>query len=207
MAYNVLICDDQIISRQLFESIIEGSEKYSLVASIPSAKFADVYCASGNVDLVLMDIVMKDGYSGLDAAGEMKKKYPDVKIIIVTSMPDCSFIERARQAKADSFWYKEIQDIPMLEIMDRTMAGESIYPDSVPVVSIGDATNTDLSERELEVLRILSAGASNNEIADRLSISLPTVRTHISRLMEKTGLSSRTELAIHAMKSGIIVPD
>lgn len=205
MQYNVLICDDQVISRQLFEMIVGSSEHYCLVKSLDSARVADVYCAGGKVDLILMDVVMDANYSGLDAAEYIKKKYPYVKILIVTSMPEAAFIERAREIGVDSFWYKEVQDAPLIDVMDRTMAGEHIYPDRPPTVSLGLAKSTDFTARELDVLRALVEGLSDKEIADRLSISFNTVRAHMSNLMSKTGFDSRTELALRAAKSGIVV--
>ena len=202
----VLICDDQVISRQLFEMIIRSSEKYKLVKSIESAKVADIYCSGGNVDLIIMDIVMDD-VNGLDAAELIKKKYPKIKIIIVTSMPDATFIERAREIGVDSFWYKEVQDAPMLDVMDRTMAGEHIYPDSAPVMKLGLAVSTEFTERELDTLRKLVSGLSDREIAEQLGISYNTVRVYITSMLQKTGFQSRTELALKAAKSGIVVPE
>ena len=124
MAYKVLIVDDQIVPRQLFENIISMSDRYQLAASLDTAKIADAFCARGDIDLVLMDIVMKDGSDGLTAAGRIKKSYPRTKVIIVTSLPDAAFLQRAREIGVDSFWYKEVQAAPMLEVLDCTMAGE-----------------------------------------------------------------------------------
>ena len=92
MPTRVLIVDDQILPRQLFESIIASSDDYVLTASVDTARVADIWCAAGKVDLILMDIVMKDGISGLDAAARIKQSYPSVKIILVTSMPDAMFL-------------------------------------------------------------------------------------------------------------------
>lgn len=112
MAYKVLIVDDQALPRQYFESIVNHSENYTLTASISSARVADAYCARNGVDLILMDIVMSDGMNGLEAARKIKQNYPEIKILAVTSMPDASFLEKARKAQVDSFWYKEVQDAP-----------------------------------------------------------------------------------------------
>ena len=206
MPYKVLIVDDQIISRQLFESFVAASDKYELAASVETAKYADAYCARGRVDLVIMDVVMNDGSNGLDTAARIKASYPKTKIIVVTSMPDAAFLKRAREIGVDSFWYKEVQEAPMLEVMDRTMAGENIFPDSPPVASIGMAKSTEFTERELDVLRRLAEGLTDKEIADALCLSVTTVRYHVNNLISKTGSSSRTELAVNAVRSGIAIP-
>ena len=206
MTYRVLIVDDQIVPRQLFQSIIATTDRYEIVDMIDTARIADSYCARGNVDLVLMDVVMSDGSNGLDAAERIKKSYPKIKVIIVTSMPDALFLSRAREIGVDSFWYKEVQAQPMLELMDRTMAGEHIWPDKPPVTKLGQAEGDDFTERELEVLRLLAEGLTDAEIAEELFLSVTTVRYHVGNLMNKTGFSSRTELAVGAVRSGIAVP-
>lgn len=206
MKYNVLIVDDQTLPRQYFESIVTHSEEYTLTAAISSAKMAYSYCAKGGIDLILMDIVMSDDVNGLEAALKIKDTYPEIKILAVTSMPDATFIEKARAAQVDSFWYKEVQDAPLLDVMDRTMAGERIWPDKPPVVVLGGCDSSKLTKRELEVLRLLSIGFSNQEIADEMNISINAVRFHLSNLHSKTGCVSRTELAIAAARSGFAVP-
>ncbi len=207
MAYKILIVDDQKMARGLFESYINLSEKYELVAALDSASEADVYVAKHHIDLIIMDIVMRDGINGLDAAERIKKNYPEIKIVAVTSMPESAFLKRAREIGIESFWYKEIEEKPLMDVIDRTINGESLYPDVTPVIKIGNATNLDFTERELEVLRVLATGCSDDEIASILFISSATVRTHISHMRDKTGYRSRMELALAALRSGIVVPD
>ena len=205
--WNVLIVDDQNTSRHLIEMVVESSDRYSVLKAIPLAKMADIYALTLPVDLIIMDIVMAEGPSGLEAAEKIKKSKPQVKILLVTSMPEVSFMERAREIGVDSFWYKEIEEQPLLNVMDRTMAGEQVYPDSPPSVKLGLADSSEFTDRELEVLRILTTGCPDPEIAARLNISFSTVRTHINHMLDKTGFETRTELAIHARLSGIVIPD
>ena len=207
MAYKVLVVDDQVLPRQLFENIIKSSDNYELVACIETAKIADMYCAKQQVDLILMDVVMNDGSNGLDVAAKIKATYPNTKIIVMTSMPDAYFLERAKDIGVDSFWYKEVQGATMLEVMDMTMAGEHVYPDRPPVVQLGMAKDSDFTAREMDVLRKIVQGFSDKEIADQLDMSYYTVRFHINSLLSKTGCVSRTELAIRVVRSGIIVPE
>ncbi|MCR5727308.1 MAG: response regulator transcription factor [Lachnospiraceae bacterium] len=205
--WNVLIVDDQNTSRHLIEMMVEGSSNYTVLKAIPLAKMADIYALTLPVDLIVMDIVMGEGPSGLEAAEKIKKSKPGVKILLVTSMPEVSFMERAREIGVDSFWYKETDESPLLSVMDRTMAGENVYPDSPPQVKIGLANSSEFTDRELEVLRILTTGCPDQEIAERLNISFSTVRTHINHMLDKTGFETRTELAIHARLSGVVIPD
>ena len=175
---NVIIVDDQAMSRQLFESIIKSSKDYNLLYALDSADLLDVYLAKYAVDLIIMDVVMQTGIDGLTAAEKVKKDYPGVKVVIVTSMPEVGYIKRARQIGVDSFWYKEVQDAPLLEVLDRTMAGEHIYPDSTPRIQIGNIFSDELTEAELLVLRELTTGAANQEIAEKLFISaIPSKET------------------------------
>lgn len=201
----VMIVDDQLVSRRLFQMYLKDSEKYEIVHVVESAAFADAFILRSPADLVLMDILMTDGSNGLDAAARIKKTSPKTKIIAVTSMPEASWISRARDIGIDSFWYKEVEKDTILDVMDRTMAGESVYPEEPPKVELGPLNHSDFSERELDVLRIMVTGASNSEIAQRLYLSEGTVKFHIHNMLEKTGCKSRTELAIEARVSGIAV--
>lgn len=201
----VMIADDQAMSRHLFELYVQNSEKYELSFSLSSASAAEVYFLKHSVDLILMDILMNDGSNGLDAAKRIKERYPSVKIIAVTSMPEHSWIERAKKIGVDSFWYKETDEQTILDVMDRTMAGESVYPDCPPTVMLGLAKSSEFTERELEVLRIITTGATNGTVADELGISENTVKAHVRSMLEKTGYQSRTELAIKARVIGITI--
>ncbi len=205
--YRVMIVDDQNISRQLFESFIREAEDFELAYSLDTAKVADAYCARGGIDIIIMDVVMADGTSGLDAATRIKKSYPNIKIVIVTSMPEVSYIERAKAIGVESFWYKEVESEPLLSVIRRTMNGERIYPEKTPVIELGMIKSTELTEMELMVLRELTTGAGNQEIADRLIVSVNTIRTHIQHMLDKTGFANRTELAIEARVRGIVISD
>lgn len=205
MPYNVLIVEDQMMPRQLLEIFIGSSEQYTLAASISNAALAIKFCRNQKIDLILMDVMTEFGESGLDASEEIKKEFPDIKIIIVTSMPEATWLDRARKIGVDSFWYKEVESAPILEVMDRTMAGEYIYPDSLPSVRIGFADSAEFTDREIEILRELQTGDSNTEIAGRLGISAETVKFHIKSLLQKTGFHTRTELAMESRTLGIVI--
>lgn len=205
MAYNVLIVEDQDMPRELFEIYINSSDEFNHLLSVQNASAALSVCRNNKVDLILMDVMTELGRSGLSAAEEIKREFSDVKIIIVTSMPEYSWLERARKIGVDSFWYKDGQKNSILSVMERTMAGESVYPDDTPLIRIGNTTNHEFTTRELDVLKELTTGDTNAAIAKRLNVSVPTVKSHIQHMMEKTGFKTRTELVSEARSLGIVI--
>ena len=204
---NVMIVEDQAMPRQLFEAIIKTQPEFNLEVSIDNAAIADICCARHGIDLVLMDVVTKNGASGLAAAEKIKAQNRKVKIIIVTSMPECSYVERAKKIGVEGFWYKDISVEPILTLVQRVLNGERVYPDEVPEVSLGLATSGELTARELEILREMTGGFTNTEIAEKLGISEKRVRNHVANMLEKTGFRNRTELAVRARESGLTILD
>ena len=207
MTYKIMIVDDQFVSREMFKLYINQCPDYEVVYCIDTAMFADTYVLNTKLDLVIMDILMQDGSNGLDAAEKIKKLKPELKIIAVTSMPEVSWMDRAKEIGIESFWYKEVSEETILEIIERTLNGESIYPIKTPEVKLGMTKSTDLTPREIQVLRLLTTGVGNDEIAESLGISLNTVKTHIQHLLDKTGFTSRTQLAIQARVTGFVIED
>ncbi len=203
--YRVLIVEDDPMARQLLEIYVNNSGNYQLVESVESAAFAEVCCATRPVDIILMDVCTALNASGIEAAEKIKKLYPAIKIIIITSQPECSFINRARAAGVDSFWYKSASAEEIIGVMDRTLKGEHIFPDNTPALKLGKAVSIDFSERELEVLRLLVDGESDSSIAEKLYMSLRTVKGHIQSMREKTGFRNRTELAVCARVCGLVI--
>lgn len=122
-------------------------------------------------------------------------------------MPEFSYLDRAKKIGVDSFWYKEDKRETILDIMDRTVAGEKVYPDRAPELKLGNASSYDFTPTELEVLRELTSGDTNPEIAKRMHLSSETVKKHIQHMLEKTGFKSRTMLAVEARESGLVIRD
>ena len=203
--YNVLIVEDDPMARKLIEIFISTSPNYHLLPSLDSAAMAELYCMTNRVDLILMDVCTAMDANGIEVAEKLKQLYPQTKIIIITSQPEYSYIAHARKIGVDSFWYKEPTAEALLKIMDRTMAGESIYPDSAPITRLGAALSNDFTVRELEVLRELVSGKTDAAIAESLCLSVTRVKQHILRIREKTQFANRTELAVRARESGLVI--
>ena len=207
MTYRVLIVDDQKMQRKALEAFLQDCAEFEIVESLASAELAVSFCQKNTVDLVLMDVVMTTGISGIEATARIKSDNPKIKVILVTSMPEASYLHRAKEVGADSLWYKEYEEEPLLQIIERTMAGESIYPDKSPALQLGNAKSTDFTDRELEVLRKIVTGATDQEIADMLYMSVWTVRSHLQHMLQKTGYQNRVELAVNARASGLIIDE
>ena len=207
MAYRVVIAEDFRMIREIFENAVNQSEDFALAGSFNTAVKAVEYIKDNPAELVLMDVLIPGSQNGLDAAAEIKALKPEVKIIIVTSMPELTYEKRAREIGVESFWHKEIQEQSIMEIMERTMAGESVYPAVSPKVSMGNAVSTEFTERETAILKELVDGLSNKEIAEKLMIEPSTVKMHISNMLQKTGYHSRLELAVQARHHGLAIGD
>ena len=203
----VVVADDQNISRGFFEMYVRAAPRYELLVGLRTAEEAVRYVDEHKTDLLILDVMMQVGMDGLSAAGLIKQKHPELRIILTTSASETSWEEKARAIGVESFWYKEYDDHSLIDIMDRTAAGESVYPDGAPRVPFGRAARGDLTERELEVLRELTASMTNEEIAEKLHISVNTVKRHLQNIMEKTGFENRLELAMNAKLLGLVVHD
>ena len=205
MSYSVLIAEDYLMIRQVFEGAVAMSDNFTLAASLSKASDAIDYCGDHHVDLILMDVLFPGGINGLEASKRIKEISPKTKIIIVTSMPEVSYISQANNIGVEGFWHKEVQELPIVEIMERVMNGEIIYPDTSKAVELGCAKSTEFTERELEVLKQLVDGCTNKEIADTLGIAEKTVKNHITNMLQKTGFKTRLELAVRARDIGLVI--
>ncbi len=202
----VLIVEDQRMPRENMERTLSDSGKYALAASVNGADVAFLICNQQPIDLILMDVCTVGNKDGIEAASEIKAAFPHIKIIIVTSMVEVSFLERAKAANVDSFWYKDISPETLIDVIDRTMAGEHLFPGETPKVKLGLAESTDLTAKEIEVLRLVCDGLEYSEIAQALNIAERTVKYHISNILSKTGYANKTRLAIAVTNKKFIIP-
>lgn len=165
----VLVIDDQRIAREYMENVVQNGTNYELVGSLSKADLAETVCRRSKVDLVLMDVCTHGAKDGIDAAAELRRLFPELKMIIVTSMVEESYIKRAREAGVDSFWYKEISPEDLLTVMDATMQGRQMWPGETPTVKLGITTSNDFTEIEIKVLRLVCEGLEYSEIAEKLN--------------------------------------
>jgi two-component system vancomycin resistance associated response regulator VraR len=201
----VLIVEDQKMAQENMEAIIKASENYTLAGIIPNAADAELFCMRGGVDLILMDVCTLRDENGIDAAEIIKRKFSRIKVIIVTSMAEHTFIEKAKAVGVDSFWYKDASHGELISIMDQTMAGEHIFPDKTLEVKLGLTTSYELTRSELEVIRALMQSTSDEDAAKMLNCTKANVRWHLSKVLEKTGYRTRMELLIAVAQKNLII--
>lgn len=202
----VLVIDDQRIAREYMEHVVNDGEGYELAGSLSKADMAAIVCRRNVVDLVLMDVCTQGTKDGIDAAAGLRREFPDLKIIIVTSMVEESFVKRAKAAGADSFWYKDASPEDLITVMDATMQGKHMWPGETPIVKLGVTTSADLSETEIKVLRLVCEGLEYGEIAKELNYSRANVKYHIGNILAKTGYTNKTQLAIAVTGKRLIIP-
>ncbi len=201
-----LIVDDQRLHREYLEKEVGEIDNIELLPSITDAELAVTACERRNVDLVIMDIYTGGRFDGIDAAERIKQIDRSIKIILVTSMLDADYLRRARNAGADSMWYKDAGASSLSEIIDKTLKGERVFPDKTPEVQIGAVSSSELTGTEIKVLRLIVEGYEYEEIGDRLGVSLSTVKWHVSNILHKTGYANRTRLAVAVSQKNFIVP-
>lgn len=202
----ILIVEDQALARMYLCSCVEKCADCEVAGTLTRADAALRRCGEGHIDLILMDICTESDSDGLTAAESIKKIYPQIKIVMVTSMLEGRFLDRARKIGADSFWYKDSPSGDLAGVIEGTLSGNRYWPDSAPAVQLGKALSCDLSDQELETLRLLCEGNTNAEIAVKMNIAESSVRTYINRMLEKTGYTNRNRLMVAAVGKRLVVP-
>lgn len=202
----VLVVEDSKISRDSIENQIIKADGYILVASIENAANAEIACLRGGIDLILMDVCTADNESGLEAAARIKHYFPKIKVIIMTSMPEYSFIQKARQAKCEGFWYKEHGNTTLIDVCDKVMDGKIVYPETTPIIRIGNADSHSFTTREFDIIRELAQGKKYEDISADMNISLNTVKYHVKNILQKTGYQNTLQLVAEVVEQRLILP-
>jgi len=201
----VMIVEDQKMIRNILEGYIDRSGDFGLVRSIEGADQALEFCEGGEVDLILMDVRTAHRENGLLAAARIKSAFPDIKILVVTSLVDAGILEQAKKSGADGLWYKDADEEALMGIIRRIMAGERIFPDAPPVVEIGTAKSTEFTRTELRVLRYLVKGLPYPKIAEKLNMEVVTVKYHVTNMLQKTNLKNKLQLAVAVSDAKFVV--
>ncbi len=202
--YKVLIVDDHESMLDSLFYAFKNTDNFIVVASLKSASHAEVYCMKLKPDLILMDVCTEEGASGLEASKIIKEKYPNIKIIVMSGFDELTYSPRAKEAGADAFIYKSKSLDYFMEIANGVMDGKESFPEEKSISTpMGD---TLLTEREMEVLRLMCKHMTNKEIGEELFISAHTVKYHKSNMLAKTGFERSLDLAFYMISKGLINP-
>lgn len=213
----VLIVDDQALVRDGFRMILELDGQIEVVGEAEDGKAALATVAKLRPDLVLMDIRMP-GLDGLETTRRLMLQPNPPKVLVLTTYDADEYIYDAMKAGASGFLLKDVRKGQLVRAVRTVAAGDSLL-DSVITRRLierflgrsrlrpdGEALIRQLSNREMEVLKLIAAGLTNAEIAERLVLGESTVKTHVARILAKLELRDRVQAVVLAYESGIVQP-
>ncbi len=215
MPIRVLIADDHKLFRQGLISLMRTREDLVEVVGEASTGVEAIQLAEKlQPDIILMDIYMPE-VDGLEAAREIRGRFPNIAIIILTSSERDGHLYEAVQIGVAGYLLKSLDATELFDLLTGVGNGEPAMTRAVAGKLLKAVANRlvdeekgeqALTERELYVLRLVASGATNLEIAEKLSISTNTVKSHLKNILEKLQLQNRTQAATYALKHGLVLP-
>ncbi|MFE8703130.1 response regulator [Cytobacillus sp. FJAT-54145] len=211
----VIIADDHAIVRSGIQMLINSQEDMEVIETAEEGEQAIRKTVELKPDVVVMDLNMPPGKNGLFATKQLKELVPQIHIIVLTMHDDKEYIFKVLQAGASGYILKSAEDMDLLTAIRTVSNGEAyLYPkatkalienylEQIAAGLIEDGTAL-LTAREEEVLSMLAKGYSNKEIAEVLFLSVKTIESHKSKIMEKLNLKTRPELVKYALKHGLL---
>lgn len=203
---NILIADDHEITRAGIKLLLSYQFKYQVIAEASNGNEAVALTVKHEPDIVLLDINMPES-NGLYAAKQIKKHRPDTKIILLTGLTNNVIIDKALTTGADGYLLKNMKSDEIIDALNKVMTGKKVYSQSVlkyienkklnPIKHISKPIS--FTKNELKVLKLLSNGLNNIQIAEELGITSGTVYLHLRKLRKKTGTENRTGLIKYAI--------
>lgn len=202
----ILIVDDHPVVRAGLASMLGTQAELALIGSASSGQEALQIIEERKPDVLLLDLRMP-GMSGVETLHALKAKEKNIRVIILTNYETDEDIYRAVQAGAQGYLLKDTSLREMLEAIRAVHAGRRYIPQHIASRLAERMVRTDLTARELEILKLLSKGLTNKQIGQALGISANTVRNHVLKIIEKLEVSDRTEAATTAIQRGLITSD
>jgi len=205
----VMLVDDHSVVREGLKNYLGALGSFQVVGEASTGAEALDVAARTNPQVVLMDLVMPV-MDGIEATRRLHETLPDIKVIVLTSFADDDKLFPALRAGAVAYLLKDVGPAELAEAINAAARGEiRLHPEVTRRLITGMADVSEkrpedlLTGREMDVLRCLSRGTSNKEIAAELFISEKTVKTHVSSILAKLGLADRTQAALYAVRKGV----
>jgi DNA-binding NarL/FixJ family response regulator len=209
MPIRILIADDHTVVRQGLRMFLNLDPELDVVGEAADGKQALELARELLPDVVLMDLLMP-GMGGVEATAAIRREMPDVEVIALTSVLEDNSVIGAIHAGAIGYLLKDTEADELIRAIKAAAQGQVQLSPKAAARLVREVRAPEspeaLTERETEVLRLLATGFSNKEIALKLTIGEKTVKTHVSNILSKLGVASRTQAALHAVRIGLVNP-
>lgn len=202
-AIRVLVADDHSIVRQGLATIIDRDPEMTVIAQAEDGQQAIALFQKHHPDVTLMDLRMPQ-IGGVEAITAICAEFKQARIMVLTTYDGDEDIYRGLQAGAQGYLLKDAKPNELLNAIRMVHSGQKYVPPEVGAKLVQRMSNPELSERELEVLRSMAQGMSNQEIGAVLNIGESTVKSHVNRILSKLGVNDRTQAVIISVKRGIV---
>ncbi len=208
----IILCDDQAVIRDGLEMLLTLEQDFQVVGSASDGAEAIELAAQKQPDLILMDLKMP-GTNGIEATRQIHARFPHIKILVLTTYDDDEWVFDAIRAGASGYLLKDTSRQKIIEAIRGTLNGKAYIDPNVAGKLMNQVASHQkqptsilaekLTDRELDVLRLIAKGFNNSDIAGQLHLSEGTVRNHVSAILEKLGVSDRTQAAVIAIQHGL----
>jgi DNA-binding NarL/FixJ family response regulator len=202
----ILIVEDQYFFRLALRTTIESHEGMTIIAETGKGQEALPLCREHRPDVVIMDLRLPD-LSGFDAIAAIHAAMPSVGILVLSNYEGSEDVHRALAAGALAYLTKDAGAEELVAAIRSVQNKRRYMPPSVSALLAERLPGTELTDRELDVLKLLVRGCSNREIGDQLAIAENTVRIHVSRILDKLGVADRTQAVLSAIQRGLVHVD
>lgn len=216
MSIKILLVEDHELTRKGIAYSLKTFPDIEIIGDVDNGKKAVDFISSKKPDVILMDIAMPV-MNGIDATKKINESYPDIKIIMLTSINEKQSVLSAFHSGANAYCMKDIKSEELINIIKAVMTGAVwIDPniakyvlDILQTTGIQEENKTpsnlfNLTAREREILKLIAEGRSNKDIAEKLVLSLHTVKNHVKNIIQKLAVDDRTQAAILALKENLI---
>jgi DNA-binding NarL/FixJ family response regulator len=202
----ILTVDDHPLLRKGIAALVNAEADMKLIAEAANGKEAIEAFRSHQPDVTLMDIQMP-AVDGLEAIDRIREEFPNARIIVLTTYTGDVQVLRALRAGARAYILKGHVHKELLETIRAVHAGQKRIPPDIAAELADHATDDELTDREIDVLRLIGTGNANKQIADQLSIGEATVKSHITNILSKLGANDRSHAVTIGLRRGIIELD
>lgn len=215
MRSNILIVEDHELTRFGLKTAFESCDFAENILEAESAETAFDICDTNHIDLIIMDLGLP-GMNGIEATEKIKQRYNEIKVVILTSHNDVQEVLNSLKAGANAYCSKEINPKRLTEVVQSVLDGASWFDPSIAHIVLEAAAKSQqetqllpekdygLTSREAQILKLITEGYSNNEIANQLFVSINTTKAHVASILQKLEVDDRLQAALKALKERLV---